>query len=281
MLLGAHVSISVSIDQSVDRARDLGCTTFQIFTRNPRGWAFKKLRSDEVSEFRRKAGEAGYSVIIAHMPYLPNIASPSRPIWNKSLKTLTAELRRCDELGIRYLVCHVGSHMGKGIDVGITQVARAVDRAIEDAEPKCMLLLENMAGQRNSVGSRFEDLKRILTRASHGGEVGICLDTCHLFAAGYDLKTEAAIESTLGDFDDVIGLKRLKVIHLNDSKGSLGSHQDRHEHIGLGEIGERGFRLFINHRSIKDLPMIIETPIDARGGSERDLAVLRRLYDAT
>lgn len=278
MLLGAHVSIAGSIDKSVDRAKALDCTTFQIFTRNPRGWKGSKLRDEEVEEFRRKVKEAGYEIVVAHMPYLPNISSPIKSSWTKSVNVLCDELRRCDELGIRYLVCHIGSHMGKGIDVGISQVSKAVDTAIEKVDPRCMLLLENMAGQRNSTGSRFEDIKRILMRSEHGEKVGICLDTCHLFAAGYEIRTSEGIENTLYEFDETIGIGRLKVVHLNDSKGKLGSRLDRHEHIGLGEIGEKGFQLLINHPKIRDLPMIIETPEDERGDYSRDLGVLRRLY---
>lgn len=279
MLLGAHVSISGSIDLSVDRALQLSCTTFQIFTRNPRGWKTTKLRKDEVERFKDKRRKAGFSVVVAHMPYLPNIASPNKSSWQLSLRSLIDELKRCDQLEIDYLVSHIGSHLGKGIDVGILQVARAVDTSIEKTNPKCMLLLENMAGQKNSVGSRFEDIRRILDKISHIDKVGICLDTCHLFAAGYDVKTQAGITNTFNDFDSIIGLKMLKVVHLNDSAAGLGRHLDRHEHIGLGQIGEDGFKNFINQKFIKKLPMIIETPEDERGDYARDLSVLRSLYD--
>ncbi len=278
LLLGAHVSISGSIDLSVDRALQLSCTTFQIFTRNPRGWKASKLRKNEVELFRDKRKKAGINVVVAHMPYLPNIASPNKNSWQLSLKSLIDELKRCDLLGIEYLVTHIGSHLGKGIDVGISQVAKAVDTSVEKASPKCVLLLENMAGQKNSVGSRFEDIKRILDKISHIDKVGICLDTCHLYAAGYDVKSKEGINNTLNDFDSLIGLKNLKVVHLNDSAGDLGSRLDRHEHIGLGRIGKEGFRNFINHKFIRDLPMIIETPEDEKGDYSMDLSILRSLY---
>ncbi|MEM1518432.1 MAG: deoxyribonuclease IV [Halobacteria archaeon] len=279
MLLGAHVSISGSIDLSVDRALQLSCTTFQIFTRNPRGWKAAKLKKEEIEKFKDKRRKASFDVVVAHMPYLPNIASPNKSSWQLSLRSLIEELKRCDQLEIDYLVSHIGSHLGKGIDVGIMQVARAVDTSIEKANPRCMLLLENMAGQKNSVGSRFEDIRRILDKISHIDRVGICLDTCHLFAAGYDVKTEEGISNTLNDFDSIIGLKMLKVVHLNDSAGGLGSHLDRHEHIGMGHIGEKGFKNIINQKFIKNLPMIIETPEDERGDYSRDLSVLRSLYN--
>ncbi|MCS7127501.1 MAG: deoxyribonuclease IV [Thaumarchaeota archaeon] len=279
MLLGAHVSIAGSIAKSVDRAQELGCTTFQIFTRNPRGWRAGKLRDEEVEEFRRRRREARYEVVVAHMPYLPNIASPVKEGWERSVRSLVEELRRCDALGIEYLVCHIGSHLGKGVEVGTSQVVRAVERAIGEADPKCVLLLENMAGQRGSIGSRFEEIKEILGRLSFGDRVGVCLDTCHLYAAGYDVRSATGLEETLRSFDELVGIRELKVLHLNDSKGGLGSRLDRHEHIGLGNIGKEGFRRIINHPKLRRLPMIIETPEDERGDYSRDLGVLRSLYE--
>ncbi|MCS7095151.1 MAG: deoxyribonuclease IV [Thaumarchaeota archaeon] len=279
MLLGAHVSISGSIAKSVERAQELGCTTFQIFTRNPRGWRYTKLKDEDVEVFRRRRSEAGYEVVVAHMPYLPNIASPVKESWERSVRSLIEELRRCDALGIEYLVCHLGSHLGKGVEVGTAQVVKAVDRALEEVDAKCQLLLENMAGQKGSVGSRFEEVKAILERLSHRDKVGICLDTCHLYAAGYDVKSAAGLEDTIAGFDELIGLDALKVLHLNDSKGGLGSRLDRHEHIGLGKIGKDGFKRIINHEKLRKLPMIIETPEDEHGDYSRDLKVLRSLYE--
>jgi deoxyribonuclease-4 len=277
MLLGAHVSISGSIAKSVDRAKELGCTTFQIFTRNPRGWQAQKLKESEVEEFRRRRREEGYTVVVAHMPYLPNIASPKQDSWRKSVSVLIEELKRCDALGIEYLVCHLGSHLGKGVQVGIERVAKAVNEALGRVETGCVLLLENMAGQKGSVGSRFEEMKEIFARIEQPDRVGVCLDTCHLYAAGYDIRSEAGLEETLRSFDENVGLGKLKVLHLNDSKGGLGSGLDRHEHIGHGHIGKEGFRRIINHRHLRDLPMIIETPEDEKGDYSYDLSVLRSL----
>ncbi len=277
MLLGAHVSISGSIALSVDRARELGCTTFQIFTRNPRGWISKRLKDEEVEEFVRKRREAGYEVVVAHMPYLPNIASPEPLSWRRSVKSLSEELERSETLGLNYLVCHIGSHMGKGVEKGVAQVARAVNNTLSKVESRCMILLENMAGQRNSVGAYFPQIGDILDKVGDERRVGVCLDTCHLYAAGYDIATEEGVEKTLSDFDASVGLKKLKVLHLNDSKGKLGSHLDRHEHIGRGYIGEKGFQLIVNHKKLRDLPMILETPQDEYGDYEVDLETVRRL----
>ncbi len=280
MLLGAHVSISGAIHLAVDRASQLGCTTFQIFTRNPRGWTYTKLKQSEVEEFVRKFREAGYTVAMAHMPYLPNIASPKKLIYEKSVKSLVAELERCGLLGIDLLVVHIGSHLGEGIEKGIENVAKAVNTALDKVENNVKILLENMAGQRNSCGSRFEDIAQILSKIKNRSRVGVCLDTCHLYAAGYDIKNHAAVEATLSKFDEIVGLEKLYAVHLNDSKGGLGSGLDRHEHIGKGYIGDEGFKAFINHPSIRDKPMVIETPEDEAGDYSTDLRKLRSLYQA-
>ena len=280
-MLGAHVSISGAIHMSVDRAVELGCTTFQIFTRNPRGWTYTKLKKAEVDEFRRKSEAAGFRVAMAHMPYLPNIASPKKDIYEKSVRSLVAELERCGALGLELLVVHVGSHLGAGLEKGVEQVANAVNRAVEAVDNQVKVLLENMAGQRNSCGSRFEDIAEILSRVKNADRVGVCLDTCHLLAAGYDIRSEEAVEATISRFDKVVGLSRLWAVHLNDSKGALGSGLDRHEHIGMGNIGENGFKAFINHPAIRDKPMVIETPEDERGNYATDLAKLRKLYTKT
>jgi deoxyribonuclease IV len=246
MLLGAHVSISGAIHMSVDRAVELGCTTFQIFTRNPRGWTYTKLKKAEVDEFRRKFEAAGFRVAMAHMPYLPNIASPKKDIYEKSVRSLVAELERCGALGLELLVVHVGSHLGAGLKKGVEQVANAVNRAVEAVDNQVKVLLENMAGQRNSCGSRLEDIAEILSRVKNADRVGVCLDTCHLLAAGYDIRSEEAVDATISRFDKVVGLNRLWAVHLNDSKGALGSGLDRHEHIGMGNIG--GKRLQSLHK---------------------------------
>jgi len=278
MLLGAHVSISGSISKAVDRAKELGCTTFQIFTRNPRGWQAKPLKKKEIEDFRSKFKENGFRVAVAHMPYLPNISSPDKMAHRRSTKSLIQELKRTGQLGLQYLVVHVGSHLGKGVAAGIKQAASAVNTAFSKVDNDVMLLLENMAGQKNSVGSRFENIRRIIDLIEEEDRVGVCLDTCHAFAAGYDFRTRRAIDNTLEDFDKIIGLKKLKVVHVNDSKGDLGSGVDRHEHIGMGKIGERGFFELLHHPLIRPLPLILETPVDSRGNFATNLAKLKELY---
>jgi deoxyribonuclease-4 len=196
----------------------------------------------------------------------------------RSTRSLIQELKRSGELGLQYLVVHVGSHMGKGVEVGIRQAAEAVNAALSQVGNDVALLLENMAGQRNSVGSTFENVRSILDLIRDEDRVGVCLDTCHAFAAGYDLGTGEAVYETLKKFDEIIGVNKLKVIHVNDSKGGLGSGIDRHEHLGMGKIGEKGFFELFHHPVIRPLPLILETPVDSRGNFATNMAKLKELY---
>jgi deoxyribonuclease-4 len=272
-----HVSISGTIDQAADRARDLGCDTFQMFTRNPRGWKYKKLDRGEVEEFKRKVALYNLAPVVAHMPYLPNLSSPKKLIYSKSVKSLSGEIDRCGTLGIPYIVTHLGSHLGEGSDVGLGKIVSAINRALSDNANAVMLLLENTAGTKNSMGSSFEEIKRIIDRVDEKKRVAICLDTAHAYAAGYDLHSARGVHDTFERFDSVLGLGILKVIHLNDSQVGLGSGRDRHEHIGLGYIGEQGFRALFKQSAVRDLPFIMETPIDERGDEKENMRRAREL----
>jgi len=272
-LIGAHVSIAGEIAQSFDRAKALNCTAFQIFTRNPRGWASKGLDDNEVSNFHRKLDETGLFPI-AHMPYLPNLASPNREIYDKSVKILSEELTKCHRLRIPYLVTHMGSHMGTSEEDGVRRVAEACNTAIKLSEGNVIILLENTAGQRNSVGHTFNHLRKCIELIEEKQRVGVCFDTCHGFAAGYDIRTQRDVENLLKNFDETLGLERLKVIHVNDSKGDLGSHLDRHEHLGRGKIGLNGFKALMSFKEVQKLPLIIETPYDSEKDYAQDIAVL-------
>lgn len=272
-LIGAHVSIAGEISQSFDRAKALNCTTFQIFTRNPRGWSSKKLEEKEITNFHKKLYETGLFPI-AHMPYLPNLASPNKEIYDKSVRILTEELTKCHHLKIAYLVTHLGSHMGTNEEDGIRRVAEACNNAIKNSEGKVALLLENTAGQKNSVGHTLNHLRRCIDLVEDKSRVGVCFDTCHGFAAGYDIRTHEAVESLLKKFDEIIGIEKLKVIHANDSKGDLNSHLDRHEHIGKGKIGLNGFKALLSFRAVQKLPIIIETPYDSEEDYMQDITTL-------
>ena len=275
--LGVHVSITGSIDLAVDRAVEKECNTFQIFTRNPQGWRFRELDEAEIKEFIRKVDEHKIVEPVAHMPYLPNLASPRDDIYRLSSEALRAELERCGKLKIPYLVMHLGSHLGAGKEVGLKRLVEGCNTALSAVRNRVMLLLEIMAGQKNSMGSTFEDVRKIYDGIRQKGRVGICFDTCHAFASGYDLRDMATLNETLRKFDEILGLDVLRVVHLNDSKGELGSGLDRHEHIGMGEIGETGFKAVLRHPSLRKLPLILETPIDERGGDLTDLNAVRRL----
>jgi deoxyribonuclease-4 len=275
--LGVHVSISGTLDHAPDNAHELECDTFQMFTRNPRGWKFSKMDDQEVLAFREKTKEYGLSPVVTHMPYLPNLSSPKKAIYNKSVKSLTMELSRCGVLGIPYVVTHLGSHLGKGVDIGLSNLIAAINFALDQSKNDVMLLLENTAGTKNSMGSTFEQIARIIDGIDDKRRIGICLDTAHAFAAGYDIHTTDGVDDTLKKVESILGLERLKVIHLNDSKGELGCGRDRHEHIGLGYIGEEGFRALLRHKATRTLPFILETPIDDSRGAEGDMKKARSL----
>ncbi|MCT8336535.1 deoxyribonuclease IV [Methanoculleus sp. Afa-1] len=281
VLVGCHVSIAGSIDLAVGRACDAGCDTFQIFSRNPRGWKAKDLDPDVAGAFRAAVRSSGIGPVVDHMPYLPNPASPDDEIYEKSVAALAGEFRRCDMLGIPYLVTHLGHHRGAGTAAGQERVVAAINRAFADAgDGDVMLLLENTAGEKNSVGSTAGDIALIMEGIDAEGRVGICFDTCHAFAAGHDLRTAEGVDAVLGEFNDRIGLSYLRIIHLNDCKGNLGSGLDRHEHIGLGTIGEEGFRHILHHPAIRRLPLICETPVDGQRGDAGNIAKVRELAGA-
>lgn len=275
--LGVHVSIAKSLETSVDNALKDKCDTFQIFTRNPRGWKFSDLEAEEINVFKERVKTSGLTPVVDHMPYLPNLSCPEDELYEKSKATLVAEVDRCVQLGIRYLVTHLGSHLGRGREVGLERIGNALNQATKGAKGDFQICLENMAGTKNSMGSKFEEVREILDTVKQKDRVAVCMDTCHTYAAGYDLHVERAVEKTLSKFDETIGLENLKVIHLNDSESGLGSGHDRHEHIGLGYIGTSGFKAILHHKAIRELPMILETPIDDRRGVAGNMEAVRRL----
>jgi deoxyribonuclease IV len=295
--LGFHVSISGGISNSIDNALKIGCSTFQIFSRNPRGWAAKPLQNEDVENFRKKLSKSKIArdSVFIHMPYLPNLSSSNSILHKKSTDTLVDELIRSSILGIHYLILHLGSHGGKGKGSGINQLMKACNFAFDNyhklsssatekkknnnnrAKDSVTIILENSAGEKNSIASKFDELALIfdkLKSSTDRGSFGICLDTCHVFAAGYDLRTDDVVDDTLDKFNSEVGLKNLKVIHLNDSKDKLNSNRDRHEHIGLGKIGKKGLRALLKHKAVSRLPIIMETPIDGRRKDADNMGVV-------
>lgn len=292
--IGFHVSIAGGISTSVDNALKLGCTAFQIFTRNPRGWTAKQLTKADIKSFHIKLASSGIrpDSVMVHMPYLPNLAAPNGELYRKSIETLASEVLRCVALGIPFLVIHLGSHLGKGSESGIGQLVKACNYALEKYNKNShvkrskqgsktqsgpfRILLENMAGQKNSIGSKFEEI-RVLLDKLNSKDFGVCLDTCHALTAGYDLRDQNSVEQTLERFDATIGLKHLQVVHLNDSKGEISSNIDRHEHIGFGKIGKEGFAALLHHKAIRGLPMIMETPVDDEIGDAENMTMAMNL----
>ncbi|NDB63558.1 MAG: deoxyribonuclease IV [Nitrosopumilaceae archaeon] len=275
MRVGLHVSISGSLSAAVDNAVERECSAFQIFTRSPRMWTAKDITKKDAQEFKDKLASSKIDrfATVAHMPYLPNLASPNSATHAKSVAVLSKEVQRCGELGVPYLVAHLGSHLGEGEDKGIKQLIKAFEKAVE-IDNDVTILLENTAGQKNSVGSEFEQWAEIFSQLKPKKRFGVCLDTCHAFAYGYDFRSEKDVTETFKKFDETVGFENLKILHLNDSKGELGSNLDRHEHIGLGKIGERGMAAIVKLANKKDIPIILETPID---GTRDDFGNLKKV----
>ena len=267
MQVGCHVSASGSIDKAVDNAVERNCTAFQIFTRSPRSWHAKELTKEVIDAFKSKLKDSKIDrfAICAHMPYLPNLATPKEDAFEKSVNTLVSEVERCAQLGIPYLVTHLGSHLGTGEEAGIKRLVDGLTKAGQ-TKNDVMILLENTAGQKNSVGSDFQQLGEIFKQLKPEKKFGVCLDTCHAFVAGYDLRTKEKVKETFKEFDKHVGIENLKILHLNDARGELGCNLDRHYHLGLGGIGEEGITSVVKFANKKKIPIILETPID----DERD-----------
>jgi deoxyribonuclease-4 len=255
------MSIAGGVSKSLDRGEELGLDTIQIFTKNANQWAGRPIGDEECRRFKQRQDETGIDPIVAHDSYLINLASPDRRMLEKSLSAFEDEIFRCHLLGIPYLVMHPGAHLGVGELRGIRQIGEAIRVALLEQEgQEVCILLETTAGQGTHLGYRFEHLRDIMAGVNMPGEMGVCLDTCHVFAAGYDIRSREAYQETMKEFDEIIGLETLRVIHVNDSKKGLGSRVDRHEHIGRGEIGEAAFGFFLNDERLSDLPFILETP---------------------
>jgi deoxyribonuclease IV len=277
MRLGAHMSISGGVEKAVVRGQEVGCEAMQIFTKNSNQWKAKPLTSTEVTAFRDACQAAGIGPVIAHSAYLINLAAPDEALYEKSIQAFLDELQRCELLGIPYLVVHPGAHMGTGEEQGLKRITAAIDR-IHRETPKMQaaIALEITAGQGTVLASKFEHFATILEQVDEPERLGFCLDTCHLLAAGYDFRTPEGYVQMMEAWDDLVGIERIRVIHLNDSKKDLGSRVDRHEHIGQGCIGTKGFELLLNDSRLAELPMVLETPKDD-DADVRNLATLRRL----
>jgi len=276
MRVGIQVSIRDRIDLAADRARGLGCETAQIFSCNPRSWAARPLDPEAVARLRQKLYEFDIHPLVVHVTYLPNLATPDPVLRRRSVRRVIGEVRRADQLAADYFVLHLGHHMGSGIDAALGNIRAAVDEVLRAAAPRLTLLLENTAGDTGSVGDRFEHIAQIIAGVADARRVGICFDTAHAFAAGYDLRTPRAVDATVTELDRRIGLGRLHVVHANDAMFELGSHRDRHQHIGKGHIGRPGLRAVVNHPCLRQLPFILETPFHNEGEDAANVRALKR-----
>jgi len=275
--LGAHLSIGRGWDQLIADATSLGCETVQVFSRSPRGGRARPLGEAEVARLREALARAGISPLIVHTPYLVNIASPEEGKWEYAVDVLAEDLGRAAFLGAPWVVVHMGHARQLPPEEGLLRCARALDLAVEragEAGEGVTVLLENTAG---GLGESMEAIAWVISRARHGARLGLCLDTCHAFAAGYDLRSPHDQEAFLGKVRQLIGERRVKVWHFNDSASGCGSHLDRHEHVGQGQMGEGAFRLLLGQPEVAGRPVILETPVKTPEGYRPDLVVLEKL----
>lgn len=258
MILGAHCSTAGGLWKAAERGGEMGCDAIQIFTRAPQRWAGKAITDEDAQKFRDACKERNLKPV-AHDIYLTNLAAADSTIRDRSIVSFKDEVHRCSQLGIPYLVTHCGAHP-ESIETGIGLVVEALREVIDDCPQDVTVLLEGTAGQGNALGSTFEQLAEMLAKTDRPNNTAVCLDTCHLFAAGYDLRTPEAFSGTMEEFDRVVGLKHLRVMHANDAKKDLGSHVDRHADIGEGLLGLETFRLLVNDARLAEVPILLETP---------------------
>lgn len=281
-ILGAHQSIAGGFDRAVFRAVDSGCDCVQLFTRNSNQWHARPIQEEDAQRFRDALIEHRIRYPLAHDSYLINLASPEKDLWRRSIDAFIMELQRAETLGIPYVVTHPGAHMEAGEPSGLQRVARALDAVhAETSDLQACCLLETTAGQGTSLGWRFEHLTEILAAAKEPDRLGVCFDTCHVFAAGYPMATPDQYGATMDAFDHLVGVERIKAFHLNDSRRELGSRVDRHAHLGRGCLGLEPFRNLLGDPRFRTVPMYLETPKEKEDGVEMDVINLRLLRGMT
>lgn len=277
MKFGFHISISGGFGKVVQRAEARGCETIQLFSRNPRGWRYSPLKEPQVKKFVKDREASGIDPLFIHLPYLPNLASPKPDLLRISTFALEEELRRAKILGAGFVVAHMGARLNSSLEEAVSRIADSINTAFDGVGNNVILLLENTAGEGSEVGGSFSVMGSVLEAIDDKDRVGVCLDTAHAFEAGYNLSTKEGLDDTLEELDDTIGLNRLYLLHLNDSKTPLGSHRDRHWHIGEGYIGLEGFRNIVNHPLLMHLPGIMETPRRSDEDDVRNMTTVREL----
>ncbi len=272
MYIGAHLSISKGFEAAVNQSIEIGANTFQFFTRNPRGGKAKKLDIEDINKADKLCKEHGFGPLLAHAPYTYNLASNKNKTWGFGKEKLRDDLDRLQLLdSCKYIVMHPGNHLNQGTDYGIDRIVLAINDILQGDE-NTMILLETMSGKGTEVGSKFEELKEIINRIKYKELIGVCFDTCHTFSAGYDIINN--LDDVLKEFNNIIGLDRIKAIHLNDSQHEIDTNKDRHARIGEGTLGLDGVLNFINHPKLNDIPLFLETPNEIEG-YERELKILK------
>lgn len=278
MRVGVHTSIAGGLENAAHHARKIGCDTFQMFSANPRGWKGQEPTAEVYERFRTARAAYGMSPVAIHDNYLINLASADGLIREKSIAAFRKELERAAALGADFLVTHPGSALGSTARQAITVCIESVRQAAKGVKLDGLrILIENTAGQGSSIGRRFEEVAEILAGTARDLPMGACIDTAHCFEAGYAVHTEAGLDEAIKGLESTLGLKNVLVIHANDSKTAFGSHADRHEHIGKGQIGKEGFRRIVCHAKLREIPFICETPIDKPGDDRRNLRMMRKL----
>lgn len=277
LLFGAHMSIAGGFSLAIERGESIECTAIQVFTKSNRQWNAKSIAEEDIANFKLRWKNSSIKSIISHASYLLNIGSPNDELAEKSTKALTDELNRSSALGIPYLVLHPGSHSNTDINECLKRIAENLDRALENSNGGTAILLETMAGQGTSIGHTFEQIATIIKNSHHKRSIGVCFDTCHSFAAGYDFRTKSSYNDMWNNFDKTIGLHKLHAMHVNDSKGDLGSRIDRHADIGEGKIGLEAFRLLFNDPRFENTPKVLETPRATIEDYVKNMATIRSL----
>ncbi len=280
MNIGAHVSIKKGLVGAVEEAHDLGCTTFQIFSRNPRGRGEKEITDGEIKDAHKNMKKYGIESFYIHTPYYTNLASFNEKTFHSSIFYILKDLEKAKRIGARGFVMHMGSHLGKGEDYGIKRVARGLEKIFQKDKSGTPILMEDTSGAGNEVGNSFESLGEIMKiiknkKKGYEKQLKICLDTCHSFAEGYDWREESKLQKNLKEFDKYLGIDNLWLIHTNDSMGDLGSHKDRHDHLGKGKMGKRAFEMLASHKLLKNKDFIVETPDD--GERIKDIKMLKKI----
>ena len=278
MILGVHISGFDKLYEALEQAHELGCNTMQIFARSPQRWRTQGLDPQEIEEFKLRQKKLKIKPFFIHISYLINLASPNPKLYKGSIEAYVEDILEADLLGADYIVTHMGSHKETSEEAGIERFTEALNIIIDKTKnSKVGILLENTSGSGSWLGYKFSHQKQIIEGVKQKNRIGFCLDTAHAYLAGYDISKKEGLDALVGEIDELVGIKQLKLIHLNDARGLLGSHHDRHDHIGKGGIGILGMRNIINHPKLKNVPFILETPKDSEDADKKNLALVRKL----